>query len=71
MELTPEKAGLVRLPKKFCGEASVLFLFFQLFELTSLAVKLGLIGADLSLLLGLPLFLTLQLIADQRPGPET
>ena len=49
---------------------SVLFLFFQHFELAPLAIQLGLIGIDLALLVGLLLFLSLQLIADQCAGAQ-
>ena len=53
------------------AKESVFFLFFQLFELAPLAIQLGLIGVDLALLIGLLLFLSLQLIADQRAGAKT
>jgi hypothetical protein len=52
------------------AKKSVFFLFFQFFDLAPLALKLGLIGVDLALLVGLLLFLSLQLVADQRAGAK-
>jgi hypothetical protein len=52
------------------AKESVFLLFFQLFDLASLAIQLGLIGVDLALLVGLLLFLSLHLIADQCAGAK-
>jgi hypothetical protein len=49
----------------------IFVLFFQTLKLPPLAVKLGLVGFDLTLLLYLLVFLALQLIAHQRAGAKT
>jgi hypothetical protein len=49
----------------------IFVLLFQTLQFPALAIQFGLITIDLALLIGLPILLALQLVADQGSGAET